>query len=141
MLENKTLQEIFTTTQAIAVVGHSDNLSRTSYQIAQFLRSVGYNIYPVNPVVSQIDAQPCYPSLAAIPASIDLVNVFRRSEFLAAIVEEAIGVGAKTVWAQLGVSDTVAAQKANAAGVTMIMNTCIKIEYLRWSRETLNNFS
>ncbi|MDZ8056247.1 MAG: CoA-binding protein [Aulosira sp. ZfuVER01] len=129
--DNKALREVLTHAKAIAVVGHSDRPNRTSYQIAQFLRQVGYNVYPVNPVVKEIDGQPCYPSLREVPGSVDIVNIFRRSEYLPEIIEAAIAINAKTVWAQLGISDQASAQKALDAGLNVIMDACIKIEYLR----------
>jgi hypothetical protein len=125
------LRQILTQTQTIAVVGHSDRPDRPSYQIAHFLRQAGYRVYPVNPALNVIEDQPCYPTLKAVPEAIDLVNVFRRSEFLPEVVQEAIEIGAKTVWAQLGISNPVAAQMATDHGLTCLMNACIKIEYLR----------
>ncbi|MBD0363978.1 MAG: CoA-binding protein [Coleofasciculus sp. C3-bin4] len=110
--DDKAMREVLINAKVIAVVGHSDQPDRTSYRIAQFLREVGYKVYPVNPVVSEIDGQPCYSSLKDVPEPVDIVNVFRRSEYLSAIVDEAIAVNAKTVWAQLGVSDELSAQKA-----------------------------
>jgi hypothetical protein len=82
-------------------------------------------------VVSEIDGQPCYCSLKDVPEPVDIVNVFRRSEYLSAIVDEAIAVNAKTVWAQLGVSDELSAQKALDAGLNIVMDACIKVEYRR----------
>jgi predicted CoA-binding protein len=120
--------------RVIAVVGHSDNPARTSYQIAQYLRRVGYTVYPVNPTVTEIDGQPCYPTLAAVPEPIDIVNVFRRSEFLPEVVEEAIRAGAKAVWAQLGVADEAARQRALAAGLDVALDVCIKVEHARLLR-------
>ena len=90
--------------RTIAVVGHSPKPERVSYQIAQYLRQAGYAVYPVNPGHDSIDGKPCYRSLAAVPVAIDLVNVFRRSEFLPGIVEEVIAIKAKAVWAQLGIA-------------------------------------
>lgn len=124
-------QRILSKSQVIAVVGHSDNPIRTSYRIAQYLRSVGYTVYPVNPTVSQIDGKPSYATLADVPEPIDLVNVFRRSEFLDEVVDATINVGAKVVWSQLGVVDEEAALKAVTAGLDMVMNRCIKVEHQR----------
>lgn len=115
----------------IAVVGYSDDPSRTSYQIGSFLRAVGYTVYAVNPNVETIDGEPAYASLADVPEPIDIVNVFRRSEFLAGVVDDAIAIGAKVVWAQLGVYDPAAAEKGEAAGVAVLMNNCIKVTYMR----------
>ncbi|MGB3404151.1 MAG: CoA-binding protein [Microcoleaceae cyanobacterium] len=129
--EDRTISNILTRSRVIAVVGHSDKPHRTSYQIAQFLKTVGYQVYAVNPTVTEIDNQPCYPSLKAIPESIDIVNVFRRSEFLPEIVTEAITVNAKTLWTQLDIINVAAAETAQNAGLTVIMNRCIKIEYNR----------
>ncbi|MGK7898569.1 MAG: CoA-binding protein [Xenococcus sp. (in: cyanobacteria)] len=125
------MRQVLTQTQVIAVIGHSDKPHRTSYQIAEFLRQVGYTVYPVNPTVREIDGQPSFPSLNAIPEPIDLVNVFRRSEYLPEIVEQAITLGIPTIWAQLGVSDTASAEKAQSAGLNVVMDACIKVEYLR----------
>ncbi len=125
------LKDILINANVIAVVGHSDNPDRTSYQIAQFLRQVGYTVYPVNPAVTEIDGQPSYSTLKEVPEEIDMVNVFRRSQFLPGIVEEAIAVQAKTVWAQLGVFHPDAEQKAFASGLNLVMDACIKVEYWR----------
>jgi predicted CoA-binding protein len=129
--DDRTLHNILSQSKVIAVVGHSDKPDRTSYQIAQFLRSVGYTVYPVNPMVQEIDGQPSYANLKTVPEPIDIVNVFRRSEFLSEVVEEAIEVQARTVWAQLGVSDRTAALKAQQAGLNVIMDACLKVEHLR----------
>lgn len=129
--DDKAMRDVLINAKVIAVVGHSDKPERTSYRIAQFLRGVGYKVYPVNPVVSEIDGQPCYSSLKDVPEPVDIVNVFRRSEYLSAIVDEAIAVNAKTVWAQLGVSDELSAQKALDAGLNIVMDACIKVEYRR----------
>ncbi|OWY63933.1 CoA-binding protein [cyanobacterium TDX16] len=128
-LDDNTLREILTTSKVIAVVGHSDKPERTSYQIAQFLRQVGYTTIPVNPSVSEIDGQRSYASLRDVPEPVDIVNVFRRSEYVSEIVDAAIAIQAKTIWTQLGICDTPSAQKALAAGLNVIMNACIKIEY------------
>ncbi|KAF3889943.1 MULTISPECIES: CoA-binding protein [Nostocales] len=130
-LNDSAIHQVLTHAKVIAVVGHSDKPYRTSYQIAQFMRNVGYTVYPVNPQVQEIDSQPSYPSLKTIPEPVDIVNVFRRSEYLSEIVNEAIDINAKTIWAQLGVADEVAAQKALNAGLNVVMDSCIKVEYLR----------
>ncbi len=95
--DDNAMRDVLTNSKVIAVVGHSDKPDRTSYRIAQFLRQVGYKVYPVNPMVSEIDGQPSYASLKVIPETVDIVNVFRRSEYLPEIVDEAIAVNAKTV--------------------------------------------
>ncbi|OKH31356.1 CoA-binding protein [[Phormidium ambiguum] IAM M-71] len=130
-LNNNTLHDILIQTKIIAVVGHSDNPTRISYQIAQFLRQVGYIVIPVNPMVSEIDGQPCYASLQDVPQSVDLVNVFRRCEYLPEIVSDAIAIDAKTIWAQSGIYDEHSAKKALQAGLNVVMDSCIKVEYNR----------
>ncbi len=129
--DDNVMRDLLTNAKVIAVVGHSDKPERTSYRIAQFLQEIGYNVYPVNPLVSEIDGQPSYSSLKDVREPIDIVNVFRRLEYLSAIVDEAIAVNARTVWAQLGVYDQQSAQKALEAGLNIVMDACIKVEYLR----------
>ena len=124
-------RDILTNSQVIAIVGHSPKPDRVSYQIAQFLREAGYKVYPVNPVVPEIDGQPSYATLQDIPEPIDIVNVFRRSEYLPDIVEVAIAIHAKTIWTQLGIQDWQSANKALDAGLNVAMDVCIKVEYLR----------
>jgi predicted CoA-binding protein len=123
------LQTLLTEARVITVVGHSDKPYRTSYDIGQYLRNVGYKVYAVNPTIEEVDGERAYPSLADVPEPIDIVNVFRRSEYLQGVVDEAIAVGAKAVWAQLGVIDDAAAQKAEAAGLHMVMDRCIKVDH------------
>jgi predicted CoA-binding protein len=130
-LIDQAISNILTQSRVIAVVGHSDKPSRTSYQIAQFLSTIGYQVYAVNPTVTEIDNQPCYPNLKTVPKPIDIVNIFRRSEFLADIVTEAIAVNAKTLWTQLGIIDLAAARIAQNAGLNVVMDRCIKIEFNR----------
>ena len=120
---------ILESARVIAVVGFSADPARTSYRIGRFLQAAGYTVYPVNPTVSKIDNDICYPTLAEVPEPIDIVNVFRRPEYLLGVVEAAIAVGAKCVWAQLGISDPAAAQRAQEAGMPLIMNNCIKVTY------------
>jgi len=127
---SSTLQrQILQSSKTIAVVGHSEKPHRTSYQIAQIMRRYGYTIYPVNPTLATINGEKCYASLAEIPVPIDIVNVFRRSEYLEGVVQEALAVGAKAVWAQLGVSNRAAAELAEAAALPLVMDTCIKVAY------------
>jgi predicted CoA-binding protein len=117
--------------RVIAVVGHSDRPHRTSYQIGRLLKRLGYTVYAVNPTIASVDDDPAYVSLADVPEKIDIVNVFRRAEHLSGVVDEAIAVGADAVWAQLGVVDEAAAVKAEEAGLDMVMDRCIKVEYYR----------
>lgn len=131
MLDDLALRDLLRRTRAIAVVGHSPKPDRPSYQVAQFMRDAGYTIYPVNPGQTEIAGLPCYPSLAALPEPVDMVNVFRQSTYLREIAEAAIAIGAKSLWAQLDIHDDAAVQRAKAAGLTVITNACLKIEYQR----------
>ncbi len=124
-------REILEHARVIAVVGYSDDPSRTSNQIGRFLKNAGYKVYAVNPTAETVDGEKAYRTLADVPEPIDIVDVFRRSEFLPGVVDDAIAVGAKVVWAQLGVSDEAAAQKGEQAGLKVIMDTCIKVSYQR----------
>jgi predicted CoA-binding protein len=128
------MKEILENAKVIAVVGHSDKSYRTSYQIAQYLRRVGYKVYPVNPVVAEIDGEKSYASVADIPEKVDIVDVFRRSEFLDGVVDDTIAAQADTVWSQLGVYDEGAGDKALEAGVNVVQDRCIKIEHQRLIR-------
>ncbi|MFS0518674.1 CoA-binding protein [Nostoc sp. UIC 10607] len=129
--DDNALREVLTQAKTIAVVGHSDKRQRTSYQIAQFLRQRGYTVYAVNPLVKEIDGQPSYAALHELPEPVDIVNVFRRSEYLPEIVDQSISTNAKTVWAQLGIWHQPSAQIAVDAKLNVVMDACIKIEYLR----------
>jgi len=122
-----TLRDLLTSSHVIAVVGHSDRPYRTSYQIAAYLRRAGYKVYAVNPDISSVDGELSYPALADVPEPIDIVNVFRRSEYLADVVEQAAKVHAKVVWAQLGVQSEAAATAAEVAHLPLIMDACIKV--------------
>lgn len=124
--------ELLANARVIAVVGHSDQPHRTSYQIAHYLRQAGYCVYPVNPTVQMIDGERSYAALTDVPEPIDIVNVFRRSEYLADIVRDAVVVGAKGVWAQLGVFDPIAADIATVAGIPLVMNECIQVWHARY---------
>lgn len=130
-IQDETMRQILSRSEVIAVVGHSDKSFRISYKIANYMRGQGYRIYPVNPTVAEIDGETSYPSLAAIPEPIDIVNIFRRSEYVSDIVDEAIQVGAYSIWTQLGVVDTKAGTRALDAGILVVMNRCIKVEHAR----------
>ena len=128
------MQKMLEDAKVIAVVGHSDKPYRTSYQIANYLRNAGYTVYPVNPTVDEIDGEKSYASLDEIPEPIDIVDVFRRSEYLKGVVEDSIAANAKAVWSQLGVVDFDAAENAVQAGLDMVMDLCIKVEHRRLMR-------
>lgn len=126
-----TIQDILATPRTIAVVGCSPDPSRDSHQIAALLKARGHTIIPVNPHCQEVLGEPCFPSLRAVPTPIEMVDVFRRSRFVGQIAEEAIAVGASILWLQLGVIDPAAAQRAHAAGLTVVMDRCPAIEYRR----------
>jgi predicted CoA-binding protein len=120
----------------VAVLGCSDNPERDSLRIAMSLRDKGFRVIPVNPQLKP-DAlmtalgERCYPDLASIPDAVEIVDVFRRSEFVAEIADQAIAKGARVLWCQLGVIDLDAARRAQAAGLTVVMDRCPAIEYRR----------
>lgn len=128
-------RELLEAAKVIAVVGYSSDPSRASYQIGSYLKGVGYTVYPINPTIDEVDGERVYHSLAEVPEPIDIVDVFRRSEFLDGVVDEAIAVKAKAVWAQLGIFDDAAAEKARAAGLDIIMDTCIKVAHQHWAKQ------
>ncbi len=115
--------------RTIAVVGLSDQAFRASYGVARYMQAHGYTIIPVNPTVREVLGEPAYPALAAIGRPVELVDVFRRAEYLAGIVDEAIAAGARAIWTQLDVIDYAAAERARAAGLIVVMNRCLKIEH------------
>jgi uncharacterized protein len=125
------MRDVIRNAKVIAVVGHSDDPARASYQVASYLRRQGYTVYPVNPTVDEIDGQRSYASLTEIPEPIDIVDIFRRSEFLPEVIEEAVAAGAGTVWAQLGLHHDEAERVAVEAGLNYVSNYCLKVEHAR----------
>ena len=111
------------------MVGLSPKPDRPSYGVASYLKEQGYRIIPVNPKVGEILGEPCYPNLASIPRSVDVVDIFRRSEEVPAIVEEAIRIDAKAVWMQEGVINGEAAARAKEAGLLVVMDKCMLKEH------------
>ncbi len=120
------VQRILKTTKTIAVVGLSDKPNRDSYQIASYLQQQGYRIIPVNPRIKEVLGEKAYPSLRDVPDPIDVVDIFRRSEDVPPIVEDAIAIGAKVVWMQAGIVNEEAAARAEAAGLAVIMDACMR---------------
>ncbi|HBG04038.1 MAG: CoA-binding protein [Geobacteraceae bacterium GWC2_58_44] len=132
---NPDIKEMLTKYRNIAVVGLSPDPAKPSHGVAAYLKRSGFRIIPVNPACRQeILGERCYPSLAEIPGEVDIVDVFRRSEFLPEIAEEAIAKGAKVLWMQEGVVNEAAAAKAEAAGLDVVMDRCILKEHSRLSR-------
>ncbi|HNA46444.1 MAG: CoA-binding protein [Nitrospira sp.] len=117
--------------RTIAVVGLSSNPARPSYRVASYMQQQGRVVIPVNPRETDVLGERAYPSLSAVPGSIDLVNVFRRSEEAGAVVDEAIRIQAKAVWLQEGVVDEAAALRARQAGLQVVMDRCWLKEYVR----------
>lgn len=123
------MRELLKNSKTIAVVGLSPKKDRPSFMVAAYLIKAGYTVIPVNPGQTEILGQPCYPSLSAIPVAVDIVDIFRRSEDIPPVVEEAIRIGARAVWMQQGIVHDEAAAKAAAAGLTVVMDKCLKIEH------------
>lgn len=114
----------------IAVIGLSPKANRPSHQVASSMQRFGYRIIPVRPAVSEVLGEPAYADLHEVPEPIDLVNVFRAPEHVGAIVDACIALKLPALWLQDGVIDTAAAQRAHAAGITVIMDRCIYRDYL-----------
>ncbi len=133
MPSDRELTEILSRARTIAVVGLSDKPERDSNEVARYLRSVGYRIVPVNPMLPQVLGETSYPSVAAIPADIpiDIVDIFRRSDQVPPVVDDALRRGAKVLWMQLGVEHAEAAARARAAGATVVENLCIMVQHRR----------
>lgn len=117
-----------------AIVGLSDNPSRTAWSIAQLLQSQGKRIVPIHPAAHTVHGEQGYPTLADVPFPVDVVDVFRRSEEAGEFADQAVAVGAKAVWFQLGVIDEAAFDRTIAAGVPMVMDTCPAIEWRKRGR-------
>ncbi|NIA05236.1 MAG: CoA-binding protein [Proteobacteria bacterium] len=116
----------------IAVVGLSPKPSRPSYQVAAYLQQAGYRIIPVNPGQREILGQPCYPDLGAIPGRVEVVDIFRRPELVEPVVRDAIAIHARVVWMQQGIVNEQAAALAEEAGLTVIMDRCMKVDHLHF---------
>ena len=117
--------------KVIAVVGLSRRESRPGYYVPAYMHAVGYRIIPVNPYLEEALGEKAYPDLLSIPEPVDMVVIFRRSEDVPPVVDDAIEIGAKVVWMQLGIINEEAAAKARAGGLQVVMNSCIKIDHQR----------
>ncbi len=120
--------------KTIAVVGISHKEERDSHKVAKYLKEHGYRMIPVNPKYKQVLGETCYPDLKCVPEHIDVVDIFRNIEAIPEIVDEAIGVGAGTVWMQLGLAHNQAAEKARCSGLKVVMNKCTKIEHQKMAK-------
>ncbi len=123
--------ELLRSAKTVAVVGISEKENRDSHRVAKYLKDHGYKIIPVNPKLQEVLGEPCYPDLKAVPDHIDVVDIFRSTDAIPGIVDEAIAVGAGSVWMQLGLAHDEAAAKARKAGLAVVMNRCMKIEHAR----------
>jgi len=132
--EAEKIEELLKSAKTIAVVGLSDNPARTSYRVSAYMQSQGYRIIPVNPAISEALGEKAYPTLSEVPEKVDIVNVFRRSEYVPEVVDEAIRLGVPAIWMQEGVVHEEAAEKARQAGIFVVMNRCILKEHGRCAR-------
>ena len=128
---DEVLREMLRDARTIAVVGLSSSRMRASFGVSQYMQSAGYRIIPVNPNEREVLGEKAYSQLADVPEKIDIVNIFRRSEFVSDVVDAAIKVGAKAIWMQEGVEDEQAAARAAKAGLTVVMDRCILKEHRR----------
>jgi uncharacterized protein len=129
LTKDEELKKLLTETKSIAVVGASPKPWRDSGAIADFLQKKGYKVFPVNPQYQEVLGMKCYPDLKSIPEKIDMVDIFRNPDDIEPLIDEAIAVGAKSVWMQLGVVNTKAASKAERAGISVVMDRCISVEH------------
>ena len=139
-MSKEEIKLILTNYRAVAVVGLSRNPAKHSYGVAKYLQSVGYQVIPVNPFADEILGEQCYESLLEVPVTIEVVDIFRPSEDVPAIVEEAIELkdrlgNPKVTWMQLGIINQQAAKRAKEAGFTVVMDRCMMVEHRRLSME------
>ena len=126
------LAELLSSTKRVAVVGISDKEDRPSNGVSRWLMKNSHlELYFVNPSLTEVLGKPCYPTLADIPVKIDLVDIFRKVSDIPGVVDEAIAIGAKSIWMQLALRDEESAQKAVDAGLDVVMDLCLKVEYER----------
>ena len=125
------LRGILARSRTIAIVGLSANWYRPSYFAAKYMQEHGYRIVPVNPTYTEVLGETCYPSIAAIPDPVDIVDCFRKPEEMPALAREAVAKGAKVLWMQLGIGNDDAARIASDAGLDVVQNRCVKIEHAR----------
>ena len=126
------IRALLRSARTVAVVGLSSNVLRASHFVGFYLQRHGYRVLPVNPRETEVLGEPAYPSLLEVPEPIDVVDVFRAPDALPGIVEEAIQVGAKALWCQYGVVHLDAARRAHEAGLTVVVDRCMKVEHARY---------
>jgi uncharacterized protein len=130
--DTETLRKILRATRTVAIVGASAKPLRASHEVWTYLKSASdYELYLVNPTISEVEGTPVYPSLAQLPVAPDLVDVFRRHEYLPAVLEDTIAIGAKVLWLQLGLWDDQVARDGAAAGLEVVMDRCLKVDHAR----------
>jgi hypothetical protein len=130
--DDDALRDLLTHTRTVAVVGVSPDPLRPSNGVYRYLSSSSsYELYPVNPMIEALDGQPAYPDLAALPIVPDMVDVFRRQDQLHSVLDQAVAVGAKSIWLQQGLWDEQLALDAEAAGMRVVMDRCLKVEHAR----------
>jgi len=130
--DSKTIRRLLTEAKTIAVVGLSTEKTKASNMVASYLQDEGYRVIPVHPKATEILGEPAFPDLLSIPMDVDIVNIFRPSNEVAGIVDQAIRIGAKAVWQQLRIIDLEAAERARQAGLISIVDRCIKMEHGRY---------
>jgi len=128
------IPELLRKSRVIAVVGLSNKRARPSYSVSEYMQKQGYRIIPVNPNESEVLGEKSYARLEDVPEHVDIVDIFRRSELVAPVVESAIRIGASAVWMQEGVVDNASARKAKAAGLDVVIDRCILKEHSRFFR-------
>ena len=128
-------ERMLSTARTLAVVGLSSRVTRPSYGVTQYMQSAGYRIIPINPAEKEVLGEPAYATLDEVREPVDIINIFRRAEFVPEIVEAAIRIGAKGIWMQEGVAHPAAAERAKAAGLLVAMDTCILKVHVAMRRE------
>lgn len=128
----ETIRAILRESKTIAVVGLSPDPGRPSHDVARYMQAQGYRIVPVNPVISEALGEKSYPTLRDIPFPVDLVDVFRRSEFVLPIAEDAVKIGAKALWLQLNVISPEGEETAERGGLRVVVDRCLKVEHQRY---------
>jgi predicted CoA-binding protein len=125
------IKKVLTTYRTVAVVGASPKPERPSYRVADFLKKEGFHVIPVTPNADKVVEEKAYPDLASIPVPVEVVDIFRRPEDVPPVVDDAIAIGAKAVWMQEGIVNEEAAAKARKAGLTVVMDHCMRKELLK----------
>lgn len=124
-------EDILKSSRVVAIVGLSSKPNRPSYRVGSYLKAKGFKVIPVNPAEKEVVGEKSYPDLSSIPEPVDVVDIFRRPEYVPPIVEEAIKIGAKAVWMQEGIVNEAAAARAEEAGLKVVMDHCMRKEYMK----------